>query len=101
MHSHILHYRALPHTVEFSGGGILYGCKVIAYAYVVKVIESLRQQFQDLKLFNASKLFSFICFLEDLILLHQNACLWLQTFIEYFYTNGGIFFDERGLKFEL
>jgi hypothetical protein len=37
----------------------------------------------------------------DLTLLHRNACLWLQSFIDHFCTNGGNFFDERGLKSEL
>ena len=101
MHSRILHYRALPHAIEFGGNGTFHGCKVIAQAYVVEVIESLQQQFPYLKLFNATKLFSSICFSADLTLLHQNACLWLQTFIEYFYTNGGNFFDEYGLKSKL
>ena len=68
---------------------------------MVKIIEPLREQFLDLKLFNATKLFSPICFSTDLTLLHQNACLWLQTFIELFCINGGNFFDESGLKFEL
>ena len=75
VHSHILHYAPLPHTIEFDGGSILQRCKMIAQAYVIKVIESLRQQFLDLKLFNAAKQFSPICFLTDLTLLHRNAHL--------------------------
>ena len=63
-------------------------CKVIIYAYVVKVIESLQQQFLDLKLFNATKQFGPICFSVDLTLLHSNAHLWLQNFIEHLCTNG-------------
>jgi hypothetical protein len=50
--------------------GTLHGCKVIAQAYVVKVIESLQQRFLDLKLFNAAKLFSPVCFSTDLTLPH-------------------------------
>ena len=47
-----------------------------------------------------SNLASFV-FVANLTLLHQNACLWLQSFIEHFCTYGGNFFDERGSKFEL
>ena len=54
-----------------------------------------------MKLFNATKLFSPICFSVDLTLFHQNACLWLYSFIEYLCTNGGKFFDEHGLKSKL
>ena len=57
VHSHILHYVPLLHTNEFGGDGTLCKCKVIVEAYVAKVIESLRQQFLDLKLFNVVKLF--------------------------------------------
>ena len=71
LHSHILHYRALLHGIEFGGGGTLHGYKVIAQAYKVNVIESLRQRFPNLKLFNATKLFSSIYFLVDLTLLYQ------------------------------
>jgi hypothetical protein len=42
VHSHILHYAPLPHAIEFVGDGTLYGCKVIAQAYVVKVIDTLQ-----------------------------------------------------------
>jgi len=101
VHSHILHYAPLPHAIEFGGDGTLHGCKVIAQAYVVKVIESLQQRFPDLKLFNAAKLFSPVCFSTDLTLLHRNARLWLQSFIDHFCTNVGNLFDERGLKSEL
>jgi hypothetical protein len=62
VHSHILHYAPLPHAIEFGGDGTVHGCKVIAHAYVVKVIESLQQRFPDLKLFNAAKLFSPVFF---------------------------------------
>ena len=62
MHLHILHYAPLPHVIDFGGDGTLHGYKVIAQAYVVKVIKSLRQQFLDLKLLNVAKLLSFICF---------------------------------------
>ena len=100
-HSHILHYAPLPHAIEFDGNGTFQECKVIAQAYVVKVIGSLQQQFPDLKLFNATKQFSSIFFIVDLTLLHQNACLWLQSFIKHFCTNEGNFVNERGLKSEL
>ena len=88
MHLHILHYAPLPHVIDFGGDGTLHGCKVIAQAYVVKVIKSLWQQFLDLKLLNVAKLLSSNCFLANLTLFHQNARLWPQNFIEYFSTNG-------------
>ena len=65
------------------------------------LIESLQQRFPDLKLFNAAKLFSPVCFSTDLTLLHRNARIWLQSFIDHFCTNGENLFDERGLKLEL
>ena len=101
MHLHILHYRTLPYAIEIGADDTLYGCKVIAQAYVVKKTESLWQRFPNLKLFNATKLFSPICFSANLTLFHQNGHLWLQTFLEHFCTSGGNFFDERRLKFEL
>ena len=88
-------------VVDFGGDGTLQRCKVIAQAYVLKVMESLQQRFQDLKVFNAAKLFSPISFSPDLAVLHRNDSLWLQIFIEHFCTNGGNFLDERGLKSEL
>ena len=42
VHSYILHYAPLPHAVDFGGDGTLQGCKVIAQAYVLKVMESLQ-----------------------------------------------------------
>lgn len=101
VHSHLLHYAPLPHAMEFGGDGTLHGCKIIAHAYVVKVIDALRERFPDLKVFNAAKLFSPISFSPDLVLLQRNARLWLQTFIEHFCFHGGNFFDERGLRSEL
>ena len=68
---------------------------------MLKVMESLQQRFPDLKVFNATKLFSPISFSPNLALLHRNGSLWLQIFIEHFCTNGGNFFDELGLKSEL
>ena len=91
----------LLHAVDFGGDGTLQECKVIAQAYVLKVMESLQQRFLDLKVFNAAKLFSPISFSLDLAVLHRNGSLWLQIFIEHFCTNGGNFLDERGLKSEL
>ena len=101
VHSHILHYAPLLHALDFGGDGTLQGCKVIAQAYVHKVMESLQERFPDLKVFNAAKLFSPISFPPDLAVLHRNGSLWLQIFVEHFYTNGGNFLDERGLKLEL
>ena len=101
VHSHILHYAPLPHAVDFGGDGTLQGCKVIAQAYVRKVMESLQEQFLDLKVFNVAKLFSPISFPPNLAVLHRNGFLWLQIFVEHFCTNGGNFLDERGLKSEL
>ena len=98
---HILHYAPLPHAVDFGGDGTLEGCKVIAQAYVRKVMESLQERFPDLKVFNAAKLFSSISFPPNLAVLHRNDSLWLQIFVKHFYTNGGYFLDERGLKSEL
>ena len=75
VHSHILHYAPLPHAIDFGADGTLQGCKVIAQAYVLKVMESLQQRFPDLKVFNAAKLFSPISFSSDLAVLHQNGSL--------------------------
>ena len=65
---------------------------------MIKIIKSLWQRFLDLKLFNVAKLFSSIYFVANLTLLHQNACLWLQSFIKHFNTNERNSFNEHGLK---
>ncbi len=101
VHSHHLHYSPLPHAIDFGADGSLRGCKIIAQAYVQKVIDCLRERFPDLKLFNAAKLFSPISFSPNPTILYTNARLWLQIFIEHFCTNGNNYFDERGLKSEV
>lgn len=70
VHSHILFYTPLPHAIDFGANGTFQECKVIAQAYVLKVIDSSSQRFPDLKVFNMTKLFSPISFLPNLALLH-------------------------------
>ena len=70
VHIHILHYAPLLHIIEFGDNSILLGFKMIAQANVVNVIKSLQQQFLDLKLFNAAKLFNSIYFSTNLTLFY-------------------------------
>ena len=97
VHTHTLHYAQLPSsTFE----GTIEGCKAMAREYVLKVLECLELQFSDMRLFNATKLFSLLSYSSD-DLFYRNRDLWLKIFLEHFCVEGSTLMDIQGCQMEL
>jgi len=101
VHFHHLYYLPLPHAIECGGDDSPCECKVIAKAYISRVLDLLEEWFPNLKIYNATKVFRIISFIINSTILYTNAQLWLWCFIEYFCIEGSIFFIEYDLEVEL
>ena len=91
LHLHIFHYAPLLHAIDFGADGTLQGCTVITQAYVLKVMESLQQQFPDLKIFNVEKLFSPISFSQTWQFFTEMVLYGFKFLLSIFLPMEGIF----------
>jgi hypothetical protein len=65
------------------------------------VIDSLHARFPDMRVFNATKIFSLISYRMELPLLYRNAHLWLQVLLNHFCLGGCILVNHDGCISEL
>jgi hypothetical protein len=75
--------------------------KRLAKEYVQVVIDSLHARFPDMRVFNATKIFSLISYPMELPLLYRNAHLWLQVLLNHFCLGGCKLVNHDGCIYEL
>jgi hypothetical protein len=82
-HSHP--YFTFPRNSKLWRFGLYFdACKRLVEEYVQAVIDSLHARFRDMRVFNATKIFSPISYPMELPLLYRNAHLWLQVLLNHF-----------------
>ena len=77
-------------------GGSFDSCKDLAQEYVQAFIDALHVRFPDMRVFNATKIFSPISYPMELPLLYRNAQLWLQVLLNHFSVEGSGLVNRDG-----
>jgi hypothetical protein len=86
IHNHTLLFQEIPSCGD--SGYTFDACKRLAEEYVQAVIDSLHARLPDMRVFNATKIFSPISHPMELPLLYRNAHLWLQVLLNHFCLGG-------------
>ena len=99
IHSQSLFFQEIPNCGDSRGS--FDACKELAQEYVQVVIDALHVRFPDMRVFNATKIFSPISYPMELPLLYRNAQLWLQILLNHFSVEGSRLVNRDGCIFEL
>jgi hypothetical protein len=99
IYNHTLFFQENPGCGD--SGYTFDACKRLAKEYVQVVIDSLHAKFPDMRVFDATKIFSPISYPMELPLLYRNAHLWLQVLLNHICLGGCRLVNHDGCIYEL